>query len=271
MSPKQVKLPFGGRPAKTDKAGIPVPHHARDSANSAGASGASASQTSPLSPPSNSDFDFLPLDKAMEQLPDSTDWIRTSLTEFEPLEAALRCEVCKEFYENPVITTCSHTFCSLCIRRCLSHDGQCPACRSKCQADKLIANVTVREIVSRFRHARPRALELAKQSNDPTPSAGSKKRKQDEAGIGDSGSQRVTRARLARSSSQRGNGMPNSPLEVADSEDDGDGDFVPDELPEGMAACPQCNKAMKLELVWPHIGPGGDCPGEAGHRRVTTR
>jgi E3 ubiquitin-protein ligase RAD18 len=216
----------------------------------------------------------LPLDTAMEQLPDSTDWISTSLPAFEPLEAALRCEICKEFYENPVITTCSHTFCSLCIRRCISHDSKCPACRSVCQADKLVANVVVREIVGRFQDVRPKALALAQRSDEFTLSRGSRKRKHDDAEIEEGGSQRITRTRSARTSSQRGSGMSDSPLEVADSGDEGDADFVPDEIPAGMVACPQCNVHMKEELVWAHIGPAGNCPGElkaAGQRNSRIR
>src|SRR5215469_15342374 len=51
-------------------------------------------------------------------LPDPTDWLNTSLPSFATLESALRCQVCKDFYDTPMITSCSHTFCSLCIRRC---------------------------------------------------------------------------------------------------------------------------------------------------------
>ena len=72
-----------------------------------------------------------PMDTSFD-LPDSTDWINTSLSAFEPLEAALRCEVCKEFYNNPVITSCHHTFCSICIRRCITADGKCTSCKAGC-------------------------------------------------------------------------------------------------------------------------------------------
>ncbi|ORY16690.1 hypothetical protein BCR34DRAFT_597402 [Clohesyomyces aquaticus] len=102
-------------------------------------------------------------------LPDSTDWLGTSLSAFEPLEAALRCEICKEFYDTPVITSCSHTFCSRCIRRCITVDGKCPTCKKQVQADKLVPNYVAREIVERFQFARPRAMELAKQDSVVAP------------------------------------------------------------------------------------------------------
>src|SRR6266568_8348001 len=87
-------------------------------------------------------------------IPDSTDWLHTPLASFEPLEAALRCQVCKDFYDTPMLTTCSHTFCSLCIRRCFAADGKCPTCRASDQANKLRRNWVVQEIVDAFQAAR---------------------------------------------------------------------------------------------------------------------
>jgi E3 ubiquitin-protein ligase RAD18 len=190
----------------------------------------------------------------MAELPDSTDWISTSLPLFEPLEASLRCEVCKEFYENPVIATCSHTFCSLCIRRCISNDGKCPACKSPCQADRLIPNFVVREIVSRFQVARPTALELARrQKDDAIDAPVCKKRRLEDTDIDETEPARHTRSRITRS----GNGMVDKPLEIVDSEDDGDVEFIP----EGMVNCPICSTSMKEEQVWLHLG-NGSCSGQ---------
>ncbi|KAF1839506.1 DNA repair protein rad18 [Decorospora gaudefroyi] len=186
-------------------------------------------------------------------LPDSTDWIKTSLPSFEPLEAALRCEVCKEFYTNPVITSCNHTFCSICIRRCITVDGKCPSCKTGCSSDKLRPNIAVREVVLRFQEARPKAMELARADKEEEEfSAGSsKKRKLDDTDIEEDDTERHTRARQTRSRSQRNGGPVERPIVVADSDDDddGDGDFVPD----GMAKCPVCYKSMKVELVYNHL------------------
>ena len=111
-----------------------------------------SSQNNPSSDPLSSPVipvSERPMDSSFD-LPDSTDWIKTSLPAFEPLEAALRCEVCKEFYNNPVITPCNHTFCSICIRRCITSDGKCPSCKTGCSSDKLAPNIAVREVVMRF-------------------------------------------------------------------------------------------------------------------------
>ena len=95
-------------------------------------------------------------------IPDSTDWLNTPLSLVAPLESSLRCQVCKDFYDNPVITSCSHTFCSLCIRRCLSTEGKCPACRSSDQELRLRRNWAVQELVDSFKNARAAMLSLAR-------------------------------------------------------------------------------------------------------------
>ncbi|KAL5118146.1 E3 ubiquitin-protein ligase rad18 [Pleosporales sp. CAS-2024a] len=198
-------------------------------------------------------------------LPDSTDWISTSLPQFEPLEAALRCEVCKEFLSNPVITSCSHTFCSICIRRCIAADGKCPSCKSACSSDKLSPNIAVREVVLRFQEARPKALDMARadKQQEPPP-AGKKKRKLDDADMQDGASVRQTRSRPTRTQGRRNEGIDDAPVEIVDSDDDGDADFVP----KGMAKCPICNTAMKAELVYNHLDV---CTGPSASQGRSTR
>jgi DNA repair protein Rad18 len=212
----------------------------------------------PLAPPKclmDSTFD----------LPDSTDWLTTSLPAFEPLEAALRCEVCKEFLSNPVITSCSHTFCSICIRRCIATDGKCPSCKSACSSDKLAPNIAVREVVMRFQEARPKAIEMARADKEQeSQPANGKKRKLDETDIEDGESTRQTRSRQSRNKGRRNEGADDAPIEVAGSEDDGDDDFLPD----GMAKCPICNSTMKAEQVYNHLDI---CPGQSASQGRSTR
>ena len=93
---------------------------------------------------------------------DPSDWLGTSVTQLAPVETALRCQVCKDFFDTPMITSCSHTFCSLCIRRCLTNDGKCPACRAPDQELRLRRNWTVQEVVDTFKTARPAILQLGK-------------------------------------------------------------------------------------------------------------
>lgn len=95
-------------------------------------------------------------------IPDPTDWVPTSLPGLHQVESALRCHVCKEFYTDPMITSCCHTFCSKCIRQCLRDDGICPICRQQDQDSKLRGNWTLREAVEAFQRSRAAILELAK-------------------------------------------------------------------------------------------------------------
>lgn len=93
-------------------------------------------------------------------VPDPSDWLQTPVSHLGPVEAALRCQVCKDFFNTPMITSCSHTFCSLCIRRCLTMDGRCPTCRTQDQEIKLRLNPVVQELVDLFQNARPHILQL---------------------------------------------------------------------------------------------------------------
>lgn len=91
---------------------------------------------------------------------DPTDWLRTRTPQLNQVEVGLRCQVCKDFFNTPMITSCSHTFCSLCIRRCLTNDGKCPICRAPDQEVKLRRNCTVEELVTFFKLARPSLIQL---------------------------------------------------------------------------------------------------------------
>jgi DNA repair protein Rad18 len=93
----------------------------------------------------------------MEQgdVSDPSDWSNTALSSLYPLDSNLRCLICKDFYTAPVITTCLHTFCSLCIRRSLSAEPICPACRTPNISDNgLRQNKVVADLVENFLAAR---------------------------------------------------------------------------------------------------------------------
>lgn len=117
------------------------------------------------------------LDKAY-----STDWLSTPLHSLSQVDSAMRCQVCKDFYNTPMITSCSHTFCSLCIRRCLSNDGRCPACRALEQELKLRNNGAMEELVEAFKKARAGVLEYAIKSSRLSISKSPSKRKFEDIG-----------------------------------------------------------------------------------------
>lgn len=93
-----------------------------------------------------------------EDIAAPSDWKDTALSVLIPLDSNLRCLICKDYYTAPVITTCLHTFCSLCIRRCLSVDSICPACRTTNISDSgLRQNKVVADLVENFLTARYRS------------------------------------------------------------------------------------------------------------------
>ncbi|KAJ5405078.1 hypothetical protein N7465_006362 [Penicillium sp. CMV-2018d] len=200
------------------------------------------------------------MDQSFE-LADSTDWLETPLSLLAPFESSLRCQVCKDFFDNPVITSCSHTFCSLCIRRCLSAEGKCPACRSSDQELKLRRNWAVQELVDAFKLARPGVLDLARRENvrlargeDEIEKPTRKKRKvnqaEEEPQVPETSSQgRRTRSQRSTNSSTDDRTVPHIvPEAIEDSQDDEE--YMPE---DGLVSCPICFRKMKEEAVFPHL------------------
>lgn len=152
------------------------------------------------------------------EVSDSTDWLETPLAPLCPVDSALRCQVCKDFYSTPMITSCAHTFCSVCIRRCLSNDGKCPACRSQDQELKLRFNGAMEELVQAFVKARPEILAHARRVVEAKKSVSPKRRRDEVDLVEDDGPRKRTRSSGRKQSSQR--------VVVVDSEEDPD-EYIP--------------------------------------------
>ncbi|KAH8688082.1 hypothetical protein BGZ61DRAFT_391133 [Ilyonectria robusta] len=190
-------------------------------------------------------------------VPDSTDWLLTPLSGFAAVESALRCQVCKDFYKTPMITSCSHTFCSLCIRRALSNDSKCPLCRAPDQELKLRSNWSIEETVDAFVRARTVALELARSGGENSLAKRKAEDDNDETNDAPEGKRLRTSSRLRK---------PQADMPVADAtafEDDeiveipDDDEYVPG--PEdGLVPCPVCQSRMKDWQVFKHLE---SCPG----------
>lgn len=202
-----------------------------------------------------------------DEFADSTDWLNTPLSSLAPLEAALRCQVCKDFFTTPMITSCSHTFCSLCIRRYLSQEGRCPACRESDQEIKLRRNWSVEEAVTQFKIGRKQLLEAARtkvQESTRTDSMRPKKRRKVDhlhsESLPERRSTRSQSKRLASQDTQMQNGysVSSSQEEIQDS----DGGSVYEDNPaqnhdsephDGLVACPCCGKRMKEAFINAHL------------------
>lgn len=78
----------------------------------------------------------------------------TQSSALELFENTLCCSICRQKYESPVILSCGHSFCSLCIRRNIDEDSHCPECRAPAQTSQLRPNKAVEDIVAGFRSVR---------------------------------------------------------------------------------------------------------------------
>lgn len=90
------------------------------------------------------------------------------------LDNALRCKICQELYEAPVVLTCGHCFCSLCARNQLSEKPTCPTCWKEAAISSFRVNPAMEEAVTAWKDARPFVLETlalrmsASESSRPT-------------------------------------------------------------------------------------------------------
>ncbi|ROW05594.1 hypothetical protein VSDG_00283 [Cytospora chrysosperma] len=191
---------------------------------------------------------------------DPTDWLGTPLASLMPVEQSLRCHVCKDFYTSPMVTSCCHTFCSLCIRRALAVDGKCPLCRATDQESRLRGNWAIREAVEHFTKARDAILKLAREppASVIAATASTPKRKAADDSVNGAKRARIS-TRSTRSSSARSAEATAAMMrEEADTpEAEEVEEYIPD---DGLAACPICFWRMKPEKVDRHLDT--DCPGE---------
>ncbi|KAL7845293.1 hypothetical protein AOLI_G00234850 [Acnodon oligacanthus] len=65
-------------------------------------------------------------------------------TSLSPLEKDLSCPVCFEIFNDPVILSCSHSFCRLCLQRSWGQKRECPVCRRWASDNYLSTNLALR-------------------------------------------------------------------------------------------------------------------------------
>lgn len=92
--------------------------------------------------------------KSAETITDPLDFKSSSVPKLCELDSLLRCHICKEFMVAPMLTSCGHSFCSVCIRKYLIHTAQCPMCSQELRESHLTRNVLVEELVISFKEVR---------------------------------------------------------------------------------------------------------------------
>ncbi|KAK9235827.1 hypothetical protein V1525DRAFT_408805 [Lipomyces kononenkoae] len=116
----------------------------------------------------------------MDEISDPSDWTGTRLPSLLMLDSSLRCRICKDFFKSPFMTECTHTFCSLCIRKCIastptSEAACCPICRAPVLEIRLRRNQVVEDLVEWFENGRAAIMTVAKEEplimNGPVASA----------------------------------------------------------------------------------------------------
>lgn len=85
-----------------------------------------------------------------ESIPDLTS-LSLSLKLLKPLDDALRCRICYEYFNNCMITKCSHNYCSLCIRKHMTYRAQCPTCFQDASEPELRNNRLVDEVLRLYK------------------------------------------------------------------------------------------------------------------------
>ncbi|XP_061097126.1 E3 ubiquitin-protein ligase TRIM35-like isoform X2 [Conger conger] len=68
------------------------------------------------------------------------------------LEEDLACPVCSEIFRDPVVLSCSHSICKVCLKQYWDHKGsqECPFCRRRSSKDCPPYNLSLRNICESF-------------------------------------------------------------------------------------------------------------------------
>ncbi|ODV86477.1 hypothetical protein CANARDRAFT_185214, partial [[Candida] arabinofermentans NRRL YB-2248] len=96
---------------------------------------------------------------SLNSITDPSDWLKTEYPNLSGLDSLLRCHICKEIIKAPVLTSCDHIFCSVCIRRSLAGSKKCPLCLEETYESKLRKVLLLDEIAIWFSKNRAHLLE----------------------------------------------------------------------------------------------------------------
>ncbi|KAG5838301.1 hypothetical protein ANANG_G00222320 [Anguilla anguilla] len=99
-----------------------------------------------------------------------------ALVSLKNVDNLLRCPICFDYLNISMMAQqCSHTFCSLCIRKFLSYKSQCPVCNLATTETDLRNNRILDDIVKSFQATRQRLLQSPPMSPKPPSSSAAKR------------------------------------------------------------------------------------------------
>lgn len=90
----------------------------------------------------------------LSNITDPLDFKNTKVPKLFEIDSLLRCHICKEFLAAPMLTSCGHTYCSVCIRKYLIHTPKCPICAKELRESNLSRNVLLEQIVISYKSIR---------------------------------------------------------------------------------------------------------------------
>ncbi|KAJ2716276.1 E3 ubiquitin-protein ligase rad18 [Coemansia spiralis] len=175
-------------------------------------------------------------------LDDPSDWPEEHAA-LRDVDQLLRCPVCKEYFTTAMSAAgCGHTFCSLCVRRCLAHETKCPTCRAPLTESELHPSRLVDSLLRAFVGGRQQLLAAV---TAPVPVA--RKRP------------RIRTRSAARTERATDAGSEDGIVSSGSTGTGSDGDFAPTEgrlqPAKGRPAvpCPNCQQAVAATRINWHL------------------
>ncbi|KAJ1723801.1 E3 ubiquitin-protein ligase rad18 [Coemansia erecta] len=216
-------------------------------------------------------------------LEDPSDW-PAALPHLRELDQLFRCPVCKEYLDAPmVVTNCGHTFCSLCVRRCLTQETKCPSCRAPTTESELHPNRLVESLLREFRRGRPQLLSTIKAASKSQSVVGRKRPRvsgntadRDESISAETSKKYSAHVDLTASDIENIDGLSDMEMDgdasrhESASADDTDSDFVPEtgsrrvtkrspgkppqrKVTTASVACPNCEQDVRQARINWHL------------------
>ncbi|KAK9505406.1 hypothetical protein O3M35_009471 [Rhynocoris fuscipes] len=116
----------------------------------------------------------------MQASADSINW-PPEFSELKRLDVILKCGICYDFMNNCMITSCSHTYCSLCIRKFMQYKNQCPTCYEETYEINLRNNRLLDEVILIYTKIRDKLLRASRLASVTVPVKYDSKERKSEA------------------------------------------------------------------------------------------